>query len=103
MLPRLQAQAEKDSRARSLLAERPQVPWHLQSYLNAFNYLSHRRQAGFSGMQPLSMEAVIEYGEKMGFSGVWPFYLRVIDELDSEWLEAQARKLKAAQPKGKKK
>ena len=102
MLPRLQAQADKDSRARSLLAGRVPIPWHLQSYFSAFNYLSRRRQAGFSGMQPLSMEAVVGYGEKMGFSGSWPFYLRVIDELDSEWLEAQAAKLKAEKPKGKK-
>lgn len=101
MLPRLQAQAEKDPRARELLAGRVQIPWHMNPYMAAFNYLCRRRQSGFSGLQPLTMEAITDYGIRNGFSGVWSFYLRVMDELDSEWLETQARKMKAEQAKNK--
>ena len=70
-------------------------------YLTAFYALDRRRQMGYATPQPLTASDILAYGRTFGFKTDLSFFFRVIDALDTDYMEEVAQKQKAEIAKSK--
>lgn len=71
-------------RAAKLLA-RPEVTPYLQGLMNTFMDLSRRRQFGMAEL-PLSVEAILMYGNTFGYNDDLRFFFVCMSGMDDEFL-----------------
>lgn len=82
------------------LATRPDPPSPIVDFfLSAFQFLSRFRGSNGFGMNPISYQDIVRFGERIEFTMFTEFsFAEVISEMDQAYLAAMHEKMKA-QPK----
>ena len=76
------------------LANRPFIEFPWDGYFKSFLKLIRRRQAGFSSGQALTPTDIILWGYTHHFGNDMEFFVRMVTELDDEFLKWEAQKAK---------
>ncbi len=93
---------ELNKRKASKLRSKPKLLAYETQLLSAFMFQSRRRQYGMSEL-PLTIDSIYSFGLKFGYKEDIKFFIRMIAELDDEYLKFQSDKREAEKDSSKKK